>query len=193
MVFVGNSGSGKTTLAERISLECDLAMNYANLKDLPTPNLESIFYEVIDKQRNIRKHILSTILESEGCFDRSVFDEYCYSNRFLGESMPKRYCMESFLVEALGELKWSRLLLLREVSIVDHYFFCQSLKDYNKENKIEDESPSDKKRWGDLTLEQIYIIMRDKLLPKNKLTIVPADGLEERVCFVKNVIDNKWR
>lgn len=189
LVFVGCSGSGKTTLAERVALENDLGMFYTNLKNLPAPTLESPLNEVIRKQRNIRIHILNNILKTEGgCFDRSIFDEYCYSNRFLGNALPRSFCNEESLHLASTELKWSRLLLNREISVVNYYFFCQPLHYYRKSNKIEEEYVSNKKRWGDLTLEQIYTIMKHKLLPKEKLIVVPAMGLEERVELVNNFL-----
>ena len=196
LVFMGNSGSGKTTLAERIALALDDAMHYANVKDLPTPSAEDDFARIIEKQETIRDRIAENIISNEsGCFDRSIFDQYCYSNRYIGECLSKMHVEKlqggdyfSLLKRALAHLKWSRYLLKKEMLAVDKYFYCEPLTDYIKENGITFEFDVEKKRWGDLTLQQIYDIMKDKMLPKEKLVVVPAMGLEQRVELVMGAI-----
>lgn len=192
LCFIGNSGSGKTTLAERIALSLEEPMHYANVKDLPTPLQEDNFSQVINKQEAIRDKILGNIATHEsGCFDRSVFDQYCYSNRFLGDCLSKlntdKLQGENYLhmlKRALAHLKWSRILLKREVTHIERYFYCEPLADYIKKQQIMFEyEEKAKKRFGDLLLQEIYVTML-KILPKDKLVIVPAMGLEERVDFV---------
>lgn len=198
LIFIGNSGSGKTTLAERIGLELEEPMNYTNLKDLQTPTLYehwSRIYEVIKMQERVRDKILDTILYTKsGCYDRSLFDQYCYSERLVGRCLSSYYedgCRGkedfyyTFLKSAVAHFKWTRILLERETKEVDHYFFCEDLHHYIKENKIIDKSSNPiKKRWGDVALSEIYTTLRMWLLPKNMVSVVPAMGLEERVDFV---------
>ena len=195
LIFIGNSGSGKTTLAERVALELNEAIHYSNLKDLTLPNpRERDFETIIDLQERVRDRILNTIIEtSSGCYDRSLFDQYCYSNKLVGQSltfynekslqgssyfkMPKR---------ALTHFKWTRFLLRREIFNVTKYFYCDSLDEYIRENDIQEENPVEKVRWGrgDLQLSEIYVKMYEILLPPYKVIKVPAMGLEERVDFV---------
>ena len=187
LVFVGNSGSGKTTLAERVALELEEAMHYTDLKSLPMPISTDPLDTIIEKQEMMRDRILETILSTDGgCYDRSIFDTYCYSNRFLGDCISKVGDVE-LIRKGAGHLKWSRLLLQREEENVDFYFYCLNLKEYNESNKVEDEYVVEKKRWGDLTLQWIYDTVRDVLLPKEKTFIVGVGDLESRVkwCLAK--------
>lgn len=192
LVFIGNSGSGKTTLAERVALAREDAMHYTNLKDLPLPCMNDEFNVIVENQEVIRDKIVENILYTEsGCYDRSVFDQYCYSNRYIGECLSRMNAEKlqggdyfELLKRALSHLKWSRYLLKREAFAVDYYLYCEPIDEYIKANNITFEYNVEKKRWGDLLLQQIYVIMKDKMLPREKTIVVPAMGLEERVKFV---------
>lgn len=197
LVFIGNSGSGKTTLAERVALAQNLPMHYTGISKLPTPNVSTdVFSSLITKQTVIRDQIFDTIFNTEeGCYDRSLFDNYCYSQRFLGQNLSLRAPTTHYfndLRTATAHLKWiKQLLLRREEREVTHYFYCDNIEDYVRKNGIVEEFVSDKKRYGknDLTLQLIYDTMRRILLPLSKMTFVPSMGLEERVDFCNNVIE----
>ena len=198
-VFVGNSGSGKTTLAERIALEVGEAMHYTNLRELKMPMMTDDFETMLTLQEKMRDRIAETIFYTEaGCYDRSIFDQYCYSNRYIGECLSSMHAEKlqggdyfHLLKRALAHLKWSRMLLKREYREVDIYFYCQNLKEYNEKHKVVDEVKSEKKRWGDLTLQWIYDTMRISLLPVGKTIVVPAGDLETRVAYCMALIDKR--
>lgn len=193
LVFVGNSGSGKTTLAERVGLELGEAMNYTDLSSLSTSEGIKDFWEIIKRQEKIRDKILETIESGDGCFDRSLFDQFCYSQYFIGCSLGNLDYNEQHsnyfekLKRAVSHFKWTRSLLLkREVRQVDFYVYCENLGDYIKRNNITFEYKTCKKRFGGdkIGLQFIYETMLNVLLPIERIIRVPATDLESRVDLV---------